>query len=149
MFGSSLPPVIYVIWVCLRMVVSNTYCVATFCFFLRLVFCVGQCSAYIVLCCWYCLYSSCVPNVASFSRLSILRCPYGCSIFRFLCSALYISVSSCVIYLLAIVLTFDLRLLIAPIWYVHTVHILKSSSFYFIQNTCNNEKIQCYITRVL
>ena len=75
--------------------------------------------------------------------------PLRCSIFRFLCSALYISVSSCVIYLLAIVLTFDLRLLIAPFWYVHTVHILKSSSFYFIQNICNNEKIQCYITRVL
>jgi len=38
MFGSSLPPVdcfIYVICVCLRIVVSNTYCVV---FFLRLVY---------------------------------------------------------------------------------------------------------------
>ena len=34
MFGSSLPPVIYVICVCLRIVVSNTYCVATFVLFL-------------------------------------------------------------------------------------------------------------------
>ena len=58
-FGSSLPPVnwrsahvfIYVICVCLRIVVSNTYYVVVF-FCLRLV--------------------SYVPNVASFSGLAIL-----------------------------------------------------------------------------
>jgi hypothetical protein len=44
--------------VCLRIMVSDTSCVVLFCFVcLRLV--------------------SCVPNVASFSRLSILDCPFG------------------------------------------------------------------------
>jgi len=49
----------YVICVCLRVVVSNTYCVFFCCCFvcLRLVFC--------------------VPNVASFSGLSILDCFFG------------------------------------------------------------------------
>ena len=63
MFYSSLPPTvcrrahafIYVICVCLRIVVSNAYCVV----FLL------------------CLSSSCVPYVASFSGLSIYDCPYG------------------------------------------------------------------------
>jgi hypothetical protein len=48
----------YVICVCLRILVSNTYCVVFFILFvLRLV--------------------SCVPNVASFSKLSILDCSLG------------------------------------------------------------------------
>ena len=62
MFGSSLPPVvckegsclINVICVCLRILVSNTYCVV-FCFEFR------------------CL----VPYVTSFSGLSICDCPFG------------------------------------------------------------------------
>jgi len=41
---------IYIICVCLHIVVSNTYCV---------------------------VFLSCVPNVASFSGLSILDCPFG------------------------------------------------------------------------
>jgi len=64
MFGSSLPPVvcrkaheclIYVICVCLRIVRCNTYCVVFLFYF----------------------SSSCVPNVASFSGLSILDCPFS------------------------------------------------------------------------
>jgi hypothetical protein len=47
---------IYVICVCLRIVVSNTYFVVLFLF---------------------CLSSSRVPNVASFSRLFILDFPFG------------------------------------------------------------------------
>ena len=43
---------IYVICVCLRIVVSNTYCVVFF-------------------------FSSCVPYIASFSGLSIFDCPFG------------------------------------------------------------------------
>jgi hypothetical protein len=46
---------IHIICVCLCIVVSNTYCVM----FL------------------ICFSSSCVPYVASFSRLSILDCPFG------------------------------------------------------------------------
>jgi len=61
MFGSSLSPVvckrvscfIYVICVCLRIVMSNTYCV-------MFLFCVSL---------------SCVPYVASFSGFSIVDCP--------------------------------------------------------------------------
>jgi len=46
---------IYVICVCLRKVVSNTYCVV----FL------------------FCFSSSCVPYVVSFSELSMFDCPFG------------------------------------------------------------------------
>ena len=61
MFISSLPPVVcrrtrvlfYVICVCLHIVVSNTYCVVLL----------------------FCLSSSCVPYIASFSRLFIVDCP--------------------------------------------------------------------------
>jgi hypothetical protein len=63
MLGSSLPPVvcrggsrhIYVICVCLRIVVSNTYCGVLFVLF----------------------SSSCVPYVDSSSGLSIFSCPFG------------------------------------------------------------------------
>ena len=64
MFGSSLPSLfvgglcfIYVICVCLRIVVSNTYCAVFLFVFSRLVF--------------VCVSSSCVPYVASF-----LDCPF-------------------------------------------------------------------------
>ena len=51
---------IYVICVCLCVVVSNTCCVVFFC------------NGFV------CLYLvSCVPNVASFSGLSILDCPFS------------------------------------------------------------------------
>ena len=46
---------LYVICVCLRIMVSNTY---------RVVF-------------LFCFSSSCVPCVASFSELSIFDCPFG------------------------------------------------------------------------
>ena len=46
---------IYVICVCLRIVVSNIYCVVVL----------------------FCLSSSCVPNVASFSGLLIFDCPFA------------------------------------------------------------------------
>ena len=57
MFGSSLPLVvsIYVICVCLRMVMSNIYCVVFM----------------------FCISSSCVPCVSSFSGLSIFAWPFG------------------------------------------------------------------------
>jgi hypothetical protein len=51
--------VIYVICVCLRILVSNTYCVVFFCVFY--------------------LSTSRVPNVASFSELFILDCTVGFS----------------------------------------------------------------------
>ena len=58
-------------------------CVFWFCFVcLRLVSCVWWCPTYIVLCFFllFCLrLVSCVPNVASFSELSILDCPFGFS----------------------------------------------------------------------
>ena len=58
MFGSSLPPVVnrrdHVISVCLRIVVSNIYCVVVL----------------------FCFSSPCVPCVASFSGLSIFDCPF-------------------------------------------------------------------------
>ena len=51
-----------------------------FCFFgLRLVFCVWWCTTHIALRFLFCLSSSYVPNVASFSGLSILDCPFGFS----------------------------------------------------------------------
>jgi len=62
MFGWSLPPVvcrralIYLISICLHIVVLNTYCVV-----------------------FFVLSSSCVPNVAIFSGLSILDCPFSFS----------------------------------------------------------------------
>ena len=46
---------IYVICICLRIVLSNTYCVVF----------------------WLCFSSSCVLYVASFSRLSFFDCPFG------------------------------------------------------------------------
>jgi hypothetical protein len=64
MFGSSLPPVvcrsvhvnlIYVICGCLRIVVSNAYCVLYL----------------------FCFSSCCVPYVASFSGFSIFDCLFG------------------------------------------------------------------------
>jgi hypothetical protein len=61
MIGSSLPPVlcraaciVYVMYGWFRIMVSDTYCV-------------------VVLCCFS---SSCVPYVASFSRLYIFYCPF-------------------------------------------------------------------------
>ena len=51
--GGSCP--IYVICVCFRIVVPNTCCVVFM----------------------FCLSSSCAPNVASFSGLSIFECPFG------------------------------------------------------------------------
>ena len=45
----------YIIWVCIRIMVSNTYCVVSL----------------------LCFPSSCVPYVASFSGLSIVYCPFG------------------------------------------------------------------------
>jgi len=38
---------------------------------------VSRCPSHIVLCILIWLSSSCVPNVASFSGLSILVCPFG------------------------------------------------------------------------
>ncbi len=59
MFASSLLPVvcriIYIIFVCIHVVVSNIYCVVSL----------------------FCLSSSCVPYVASFSGLFIFDCPFG------------------------------------------------------------------------
>jgi hypothetical protein len=49
------PCLISVIYVCLHIVVSNTYSVLSLCWF----------------------SSSCVTYVASFSRISILECPFG------------------------------------------------------------------------
>ena len=67
MFGSSLPPV-----VCRRAQVLFTLFVFV---------CVKRCPTHIVMYCvfMFCLSlsSSCVPNVASFSGLSILDCPFG------------------------------------------------------------------------
>ena len=83
MFGSSLPPVvcrrlmsyIYLCCLCFHLVVSNTYRVV-FLFFLS-TSCVWWCPTHIVLV-YYSLFSlSCVPNVASFSGLSILDCRFG------------------------------------------------------------------------
>ena len=81
MIGLPLPPVvrirvrgfiyvIYVIYVCLRLVVSNAYCVV----FLL------------------CFSSSCVPDVASFSGLSFFYCPFRYSQ-TFICNLTILSSS--------------------------------------------------------
>ena len=62
-FESSLPPS-----VCMRVHVLFTLFVFS---------CVKWCSTHIVLCFLFGLTSSCVPNVASVSGLSILDCPFG------------------------------------------------------------------------
>ena len=85
----------------LCMVVSNTYCVVFVCFFPVFVQCLVHGGVHHILCC-VCLFFSvyvqclvhggvqyilccvfclvfCVPNVASFSEMSILDCPFGLS----------------------------------------------------------------------
>ena len=71
---------IYFIYVCLCIVVSNTYCVVfLFCLSSFCVLCVEVSNIYcVVFICFVCLpLVSCVPNVASFSGLFILDCPFG------------------------------------------------------------------------
>jgi hypothetical protein len=76
---------IYVICVCLRIVVSNTYCVVYFCFVcLRPVYPMLpvslDCQFFIAPSVFSNIYYrpvSCVPSVASFSGLSIFDCPFG------------------------------------------------------------------------
>ena len=74
---------IQVICVCLRKVVSNSYCVVVFCFVL-VVFVFVLLLVYggvqHILCFYFvCLLVNCVPSVASFPGLSILDCPFGFS----------------------------------------------------------------------
>ena len=57
MLGSSLPPVVCIIYVC--------------CVFV----CVQWCPVHIVF--LFCFSSSCLPDVASFTRLSIFDCPFS------------------------------------------------------------------------
>jgi len=73
MFGSSLPPVVsggscfvYVIYICLRVVVCDMYCVV----FL------------------FCSFSSCVPYVARFSEISICDFPFRVfsEVYLYVCS---------------------------------------------------------------
>ena len=83
-FGSSLPPVvcrraclIYVICVCLRIVLSNTYCVACFCSVgFRLVSCVWWCPTHITVCfvffvCVLCLVYQMLPVSLDFPLLLV------------------------------------------------------------------------------